>query len=319
MKGCDWALGELENAAGMPAEKSKLDAQIKKFLKNKKILARILKRFVSEFSDCSVEDIEQKYIVDGTISDETSVERDETNRDEIEGISNEDVTVTEGKIYYDVIFLVRVPDNKEEYIPMYINVEAQARYNRGYPLETRAFFYAARRFSSQLKSISHDTDYSKLRKVYSIWLVMGDDIPKKVDGTATLYKTTKRDIIGTIDQDPEIYDKMDVIMLRFSDQAKMEDKLMSSLQTVFSKRTNKEQKLEGLRQMGIEVDKELESEVEDVCNYSDYVVNSTRREEREAIAIRMSKMGKGIDEIAEALGLTTEEVKQILRSMPAMA
>lgn len=312
-------MGELENAAGMPAEKSKLDAQIKKFLKNKKILARILKRFVSEFSDCSVEDIEQKYIVDGTISDETSVERDETNRDEIEGISNEDVTVTEGKIYYDVIFLVRVPDNKEEYIPMYINVEAQARYNRGYPLETRAFFYAARRFSSQLKSISHDTDYSKLRKVYSIWLVMGDDIPKKVDGTATLYKTTKRDIIGTIDQDPEIYDKMDVIMLRFSDQAKMEDKLMSSLQTVFSKRTNKEQKLEGLRQMGIEVDKELESEVEDVCNYSDYVVNSTRREEREAIAIRMSKMGKGIDEIAEALGLTTEEVKQILRSMPAMA
>ena len=315
-------MGELENAVEMPSEKSKLDAQIKKFLKNKKILSRILKRFVSEFKNCSIEDIEQKYIVDGTISDETPVERDLTNRDEIEGISNEDATVTEGRIYYDVIFLVSVPDeSKEEFIPMYINVEAQARFNRGYPLETRAFYYAARRFSSQLKSLSHETDYGKLRKVYSIWLVVGDDIPKYADGTATLYKTTKVNIVGTIDQDPDIYDKMDVIMLRFSDEAKMEDKLMKSLQTVFSKKTSTAQKIEGLRQMGIEADKELEGEVADMCNYSDYIERSALREGKENAqrenVLRMSSKGKGIDEIADLLGLTVDKVKEILQGAPA--
>ena len=192
MKGRDWALGELENAVEISADKSKLDAQIKKFLRNKKILARILKRFVSEFKDSSVEDIEQKYIIDSSISYKTPVERDLTNLDEIEGVSNEDASVTEGRIYYDVLFLVRFPGgDNDEYISMYINVEAQARFYRGYPLETRAFYYAARRFSSQLKSISHDTDYSKLKKVYSIWLVVGNDIPKYADGTATIYRTIK--------------------------------------------------------------------------------------------------------------------------------
>lgn len=138
-----------------------------------------------------------------------------------------------------MLFLVRFPGGDDEYISMYINVEAQARFNRGYPMETRAFYYAARRFSSQLKSISHDTDYSKLKKVYSIWLVVGDDIPKYADGTATIYRTIKENIIGTIDQNPDIYDKMDVIMLRFSDDAKMEDELMKSLQTIFSKKNSR--------------------------------------------------------------------------------
>lgn len=307
-------MGELENAAGMPAEKSKLDAQIKKFLKNKKILARILKRFVTEFKYCSVEDIEQKYIVDGSIDDKAPVDRDMTNHDEIEGLSNEDVTVTEGKILYDVIFLVRVPNaGKEQYIPMYINVEAQARFNRGYSLETRAFYYAARRFSSQLKSISHDTDYSRLRKVYSIWLVVGDDIPKYADGTATLYRTTKENIIGTIEQDPDIYDKMDVIMLRFSDEAKMEDGLLNSLQMVFSKKTTKEQKLEGLRQMGIIEDEELEGEVADMCNYSDYIERSTRNTIEEENVIRMNRVGFQVDQIAAGLGLSVEKVEKILK------
>lgn len=312
-------LSELENAVEMPSEKSKLDAQIKKFLRNKPILACILQRFVPEFKDCSVEDIEQKYIVDASISYTTPVERDLTNLGEIEGISNEDVTVTEGRIYYDVLFLVRFPNqDNDEYTSMYINVEAQAKFDPGYPLETRAFFYAARRFSSQLKSISKSTDYKTLKKVYSIWLVVGDDIPDYVDGTATIYKVTKENIIGAIDQDSDIYDKMDVIMLRFSDDAKLEDELLKSLQTIFSKKTTKEQKLEGLRQLGIVVDKELESEVTDMCNYSDYIERSARKEgiedtQKENV-IRMSSKGKTVDEIADLLGLSEEKVAKILQS-----
>lgn len=311
-------MGELENAVEISADKSKLDAQIKKFLRNKKILARILKRFVSEFKDSSVEDIEQKYIIDSSISYKTPVERDLTNLDEIEGVSNEDASVTEGRIYYDVLFLVRFPGgDNDEYISMYINVEAQARFYRGYPLETRAFYYAARRFSSQLKSISHDTDYSKLKKVYSIWLVVGNDIPKYADGTATIYRTIKENIIGTIDQPSDIYDKMDVIMLRFSDDAKMEDALMKSLQTIFSKKTTKEQKLEGMRQMGIVVDKELESEVADMCNYSDYIERSAIEQNQKDNVIRMSEIGFRVDQIAASLGLTVEKVEQILQSVAA--
>ncbi len=48
-----------------------------------------------------------------------------------------------------------------------------------YEIETRGFYYAARRFSSQLRSIAGPDDYAGLKKVYSIWLCMGERVPER--------------------------------------------------------------------------------------------------------------------------------------------
>lgn len=74
---------------------------------------------------------------------------------------------------------------------MYIIAEAQNAYYKGYPIEMRGVYYAARRLSSQLKSISHETNDGCPQKVYSIWICMGD-VPGHEAGTASLYRMEKR-------------------------------------------------------------------------------------------------------------------------------
>lgn len=89
--------------------KAKYDETLKELLANKQFLARIMKRFVSEFSDYSVEDIENKYIESESVSVLTiGVERNRTN---IEGIANDDATLNEGRIFYDIIFKAYYPGN----------------------------------------------------------------------------------------------------------------------------------------------------------------------------------------------------------------
>lgn len=97
---------------------------------------------------------------------------------------------------------------------------------------------------------------------------------------------------------------------------------MKPLQTIFSKKTTKDQKLEGLRQVGITVDKELESEVDDMCNYSDYIERSARQEGIESTqkenVIRMSSKGCSVEQIADLLDLAIDKVKMILQAKPAV-
>ena len=148
--------------------KEKYDATLKELLANKQFLSRILKRFVSEFTGYPLEDIEKKYIEADSISvSKTGVERNRTN---IDGISNEDKTLNEGNIYYDIIFRAYYPGKDGGYIGLYINLEMQNAYYTGYDMEARGVYYAARRLSSQLKRINKETDYRCLEKVYSILL-----------------------------------------------------------------------------------------------------------------------------------------------------
>lgn len=68
-----------------------------------------MKRFVSEFSDYSVEDIENKDIESESVSvSAIGVERNRTN---IEGIANEDATLNKGRIFYNIIFKAYYPGN----------------------------------------------------------------------------------------------------------------------------------------------------------------------------------------------------------------
>ena len=69
--------------------------------------------------------------------------------------------------------------------------------------------------------------------------------------------------------------------------------------------------------MGIVVDKELESEVADMCNYSDYIERSAIEQNQKDNVIRMSEIGFRVDQIAASLGLTVEKVEQILQSVAA--
>ena len=308
----------------------KLDAQAKKIIANRKFLARILKEYVPEFRDIPYEDICDNYIEPRIYIGEVAVERDLTNpstdvfdkaeSDTIDGIMNEDATVTEGKVTYDVLFKVKYPGKSGMYMELYINVEAQADYYPGYPLEIRALYYASRRFASQLRHITKQTNYGNLEKVYSIWLVMGDTVPKKAAGTVSYYHMTKEDLVGDYEQDADIFDRISTIMIRFDEDTDIEDPYLKSLQTIFRKQTTREEKINAFEAQGIEIDDQLESGVRDMCNYGSYVAESSRKEGlKEGVNGTISilrDMNVPEREIAEKIkikyNLTDEEIDEYL-------
>ncbi|MBQ8667493.1 MAG: hypothetical protein IJ526_11605, partial [Lachnospiraceae bacterium] len=118
-------MSDIENALDLGYDK-KLDAQAKKIIANRKFLARILKEYVPEFCDVPYEDICNKYIEPRIYVGEAAVERDLTNpsidkaneaeSDTIDGIMNEDTTVTEATVTYDVLFKVKCPGKSGKFI-----------------------------------------------------------------------------------------------------------------------------------------------------------------------------------------------------------
>ena len=283
-------MSDLENALNLGYDK-KLDALAKKIIANRHFLGRILKEYVPEFRDIPYEDICDKYIEPKIYIGKVAVERDLTNpsmdeadvamdeaSDTIDGIMNEDTTVTEATVTYDVLFKVKCPGKSGKYMEFYINIEAQADYYPGYPLEIRALYYASRRFASQLRHITRKTNYGALDKVYSIWLVMGDTVPQYAAGTVSYYHMTKEDLVGAFEQDADIYDKISTIMIRFDEKTDIEDPYLKSLQTIFKKHTTKEEKRSAFESQGIVIDDQLEGGMDDMCNYGSYVATSSRKE-----------------------------------------
>lgn len=248
--------------------KAKYDQTMKELLSDRQVLAWILKRFVPEYQNYELKDIEKKYIQAETIM--VSKIGVEQGSETIQGVKNEDAVQGEAAVFYDVLFHVWYPGMDRKQIGMYLNLEAQSDYYPGYPIEPRGIYYAARRLTAQLKRIDKDTNYGSLQKVYSIWLCMGN-VPVYEENTVSLYSLNKNDIIGTAKRNEEIYDLMSVLIMRYNDKTELKDKTLQMLQTLSSDRLSKEEKLEKLKNLGMRVDDRIEKGVWKMCNMGDYI------------------------------------------------
>ena len=316
--------------------KAKYDAKVKELLANRQILSWILKRFVPEYADSRITDIEHDYIEPGTI--QVSKLGVSGAGERIEGVSAEDKSLSEGAVYYDIMFHARCPvkanskvksrklsgnpgqeaADKEEkkQVGLYINIEAQNSYYPGYPLEMRGVYYAARRLTAQLREVRPDTNYGALQKVYSIWLCMGN-VPDREANTVSIYAIDKYDTIGYIEQEPEIYDLLSVIMLRINDRKEPEDRTLAMLRTLFSNRIEKKQKLDELRKLGIRVDRELAKGVDTMCNLSELIerqgiekgIEQGAERAKKKITRRLLCEGMSYEQIADVLEASVAQIK----------
>lgn len=112
------------------------DAACKEILGCKQILANIMGEVLEEFRGLSPEEIERLIEPDSMRTGEP-VGR---NRPRIQGMRNEDSTILEGTIYYDILFRARCPGEAGREVGLRINVEAQNDYNPGYHISTRRCF-----------------------------------------------------------------------------------------------------------------------------------------------------------------------------------
>ena len=298
-------------------EKAAYDAACKRLLANKVILAWIMKSCMEEYKAHSIKEIAERYIEGIPQIAEAAVNSDEDGyegSEQIRGAKNEDSTIQEGTITYDIRFLAIVPGTGET-IRLIINIEAQNDFYPGYPIIKRALYYCSRMISSQYGSEFTETHYEKIRKVYSIWICPNP--PKKRENTITRYCVQEENLVGQVLEQKENYDLLTVVMICLGHAG--DDNytgILKLLDVLLSSEKEAEEKKKILQEdFDIAMTKTLESEVSAMCNLSKGV-------EERGIAIGLERgMERGMEaatlnairNLMETLKLTAEQAMEALK------
>lgn len=251
---------------------AKLDECCKALLAEKQFLAWILQSCEDAYKDKTIDEI-----ID-CIEGEPEIGKipvgegleNKYNAEKISGMSTEDASKYEGTIRYDIRFRSRLIDEKES--ELIVNVEAQNDFNPGYRLVTRGLYYTGRMISSQKGSEFTHSDYSKLKKVHSIWICLHPD--KQWRGTINTYQIQEKHLLGSVSEDKNAYDKIQVTMICLDEQSDNKEKnVVSLLNIALDDEVSAKEKLELLKEnFQIRTTERLGREVSNMCNYSEGVL-----------------------------------------------
>lgn len=165
-------LAEEISIAGLRAQ---YDTHAKRLLSARPVLARILQKTVEECALFTVEQIMAQLDPDIHISSEPvdpGMERTWIAGDDIRNRLSEEGTVT-----YDIRFHMHLPAENGQGCGkrLLFDLEAQKEYYVKYRLITRGIYYAARMLSAQKNRELTGSEYSNLKKVYSIWICLNEE------------------------------------------------------------------------------------------------------------------------------------------------
>lgn len=278
------------------------DAACKRVLSEKSILAHIMKDCLEEFRDVPLDDIANKYIEGTPEIGETPVLADGTPR--IKGGANEDATIREGTVAFDIRFRAIAP-SLDGYIQLILNVEAQHDYYPGYPLIKRGIYYCSRLISAQYGVDFPPEQYGRVKKVYSIWICMNP--PKYRENTINRYRMTEEHLVGQAQEKPENYDLLTTLMICLGDSDRSEG-LLRLLDVLLATDIRPEAKKNVLEdEFSIPISQGFEQEVSGMCNLSKGVLERGRKE-----GIKENRL-QSIKDLMETLSLSFEQAVEALK------
>ena len=264
----------LEGALEVAAAKAKYNEYCKELLSCRQLLARILQGATEEFSDVPLDMIWQ--CIEGTPEiSKIPVVNVTRDSEKIIGSDTVDTKPNEGTITYDVRFSAYAPCGDTS-IKLYMNLEAQKNLDVGYPLVTRGIYYGSRMISSQYGVEFKNSQYQKIKKVYSIWICY--DVPESMGNSIVKYAITKEDMIGYVPDKKWEYDKMTLVFIYLNEDGKEHEEeykkeyceLIHLLNTVFSEQLSVGQKLEILKkQHGFEFEEKDKEVLNEMCNFAE--------------------------------------------------
>lgn len=304
----------ISNTIDSAKDKIQYDEHVRQILKDKGILAYILKYAVKEFKDYSIDDA--KAAIDG----EPEVAIRSVRPEAVSTLENESKIPGEGKMYFDILFYAVTNDGYRQ--KMYINIEAQKSFYPGYDLVTRGIVYPARLISQQMDVEYTADNYDGVKKVYSVWICMNAPEKKhsykKVADSIVEYSIKPTILYPHNATDDEIatgrYDLMSTVFININSQNTINSKnvLISMLSTLLSdkiKADEKKQKLE--KEYGIKMSKELESEVSSMCNLSEAIEERGIERGRMYTIYDFIQSGMITPEAgAQKLGISVEQLKE---------
>ncbi len=209
-----------------------MDTVSKDILKNKEVLAVILKGVVREYKEFTTQEI-MEFIESDTITSEDEVTTGRTNT-RIHGDNNEFVQLNEKTSNFDIRFRSKNPMlSGKVQVNLHIDVEPQRNYKPGYPIEKRGMYYLSRSLSSQLSLITEHTDYNSLEKCYSIWICR-DNVPPEERYSISYYQIENSGNYGTCHPQRENYDLLSLIIIRLGKaQCPLEEGVLEFLSAIF--------------------------------------------------------------------------------------
>ena len=186
------------------------------------------------------------------------------------GRSEEHRTLTEGSVTYDIRFYAQAPRDGT-LMEIIVNVEAQNKYNPGYPLIKRGVYYVSRMISAQNGVDFKNGEYGKLKKVCSIWICL--NAPKERRNSITRYTLREEHLVGNSVEAAKNYDLISVVMICLGDAQERQADVLRMLDVLLSSECKAEEKKQILEEeFAIQMSERVEEEVAQMCNLSQGIV-----------------------------------------------
>ena len=308
---------EIANAVHAAGDKAQHDTRVKRLLAQKSILAHILVKTVDEFKGMKPEDV-VKYIEGEPSISVVPVEpglanmkKTDATGQRIVGLNTENAEINEGLVRFDIIFYVRMKNGLSQII---VNIEAQKDEPTEYKILNRAIFYVSRLISSQKERDFVNTNYDDIKQVLSIWICMNMD-----DNSLSHIHLTKDELLKPCNWKGNL-DLLNIVLIGITNEIPEHDEkyeMHRLIGALLSSELKEQEKLDIIEhEYNIPISQEFREDVSIMCNLSQGIEDKAIAK----IVMNMYKIGYTPNQIADAVGVSVDEVEAIIKKKePAMA
>lgn len=314
---------EIANAVNTAGDKAQYDTRVKRLLAQKSILAHILVKTVDEFKGMKPEDVVKYIEGEPSISvvpvepGLANMEKTDATGQRIVGLNTENAEINEGLVRFDIIFYVRMPSivgRKNGLSQIIVNIEAQKDEPTEYKILNRAIFYVSRLISSQKERDFVNTNYDDIKQVFSIWICMNMD-----DNSLSHIHLTKDEMLKPCNWKGNL-DLLNIVLIGITNEIPEHDEkyeMHRLIGALLSSELKEQEKLDIIEhEYNIPISQEFREDVSIMCNLSQGIEDKTIAK----IVMNMYKIGYTPNQIADAVGVSVDEVEAIIKKKePAMA
>lgn len=314
---------EIANAVNAAGDKAQYDTRVKRLLAQKSILAHILVKTVDEFKGMKPEDVVKYIEGEPSISvvpvepGLANMEKTDATGQRIVGLNTENAEINEGLVRFDIIFYVRMPSivgRKNGLSQIIVNIEAQKDEPTEYKILNRAIFYVSRLISSQKERDFVNTNYDDIKQVFSIWICMNMD-----DNSLSHIHLTKDEMLKPCNWKGNL-DLLNIVLIGITNEISEHDEkyeMHRLIGALLSSELKEQEKLDIIEhEYNIPISQEFREDVSIMCNLSQGIEDKAIAK----IVMNMYKIGYTPNQIADAVGVSVDEVEAIIKKKePAMA
>ena len=314
---------EIANAVNAAGDKAQYDTRVKRLLAQKSILAHILVKTVDEFKGMKPEDVVKYIEGEPSISvvpvepGLANMEKTDATGQRIVGLNTENAEINEGLVRFDIIFYVRMPSivgRKNGLSQIIVNIEAQKDEPTEYKILNRAIFYVSRLISSQKERDFVNTNYDDIKQVLSIWICMNMD-----DNSLSHIHLTKDEMLKPCNWKGNL-DLLNIVLIGITNEIPEHDEkyeMHRLIGALLSSELKEQEKLDIIEhEYNIPISQEFREDVRIMCNLSQGIEDKAIAK----IVMNMYKIGYTPNQIADAVGVSVDEVEAIIKKKePAMA